>query len=55
MANFVELLNFFEQDDKQYNAFLQDLLTFDDDIPFKTEEVKICRPNLFISCLFGIL
>ncbi|XP_043671486.1 proline-, glutamic acid- and leucine-rich protein 1-like [Vespula pensylvanica] len=40
MANFVELLNFFEQDDKQYNAFLQDLLTFDDDIPFKTEEVN---------------
>ncbi|KAL2722644.1 hypothetical protein V1478_009507 [Vespula squamosa] len=40
MANFMELLNFFEQDDKQYNAFLQDLLTFDDDIPFKTEEVN---------------
>lgn len=41
MANLMELLNFFEQDDKQYNTFLQNLLTFDDDIPFKTEEVNI--------------
>ncbi|KAK2578729.1 hypothetical protein KPH14_007805 [Odynerus spinipes] len=40
MASFTELLNSFEQNTKQYNVFLQDLLTLDDDIPFKTEEVN---------------
>ncbi|XP_047353805.1 proline-, glutamic acid- and leucine-rich protein 1-like [Vespa velutina] len=50
MANFIELLNFFQQDDKQYNAFLKNLLTFDNDIPFKTEEINTIN-NAIISTI----